>query len=118
MAIVRMEFLRSVALLCPEAGSHLVGDFVVFEEVFVMGKFHGFALDDDEVNAFGSIFEEFRSMRDLLVVLASGRQDTIEGFHGFERLDHFFACGEVGRGCLVPDFNCQRVVWIIEEHQL
>lgn len=39
--------------------SYLVRDAVIFEELIVPSEFHGFALDEDGMNAFGGIFEEF-----------------------------------------------------------
>jgi hypothetical protein len=36
----------------------------------------------------------------------------IKGFQGLKRSDHFFARREIGFGRLLPDLNCQRIVWI------
>ena len=41
---------------------YFFGDVVVFEEAVVAWEFHGFALDDDEVDALAGGSEEFRAM--------------------------------------------------------
>jgi hypothetical protein len=88
----------------------------MFEEFLGMRKLHGFALDDDEVNAFDRLVEQFRPARDLSIVPSRRSNSVIEGFQRLEGSDHLSARCEVVRGCFLPDFNRQRIIWVIERH--
>jgi len=98
--------------------SYFVRDFVIVEELLVTRKLHCFTLNDDEVNPFNRIFEQFRPARDLLAVPSGRSRGEIEGFQRLKGSDHFFARREIGCGCLLLDLNCQRIVWIIQGHRL
>jgi len=86
---------------------------VIFEKLRGTQKLHRFTLDDDEVNPFHSIFEQFRPTRDLLVIRRRLCNGAVEGFQGLKGIDHFSACCEIGRGCLLLDFNRQRIICVI-----
>jgi hypothetical protein len=107
-------------LLFPAQGSHsrsyLGRNSVIFEELLVTRKLHGFALDDHEVNPFSRLFEQFRPARGFLVVPTCGIYGTIESLQCLDRIDHFSAGCEIGRSRLLLDFNRQRIIWIIQAH--
>ena len=109
---------RSVPPPCSHPRPYFVRDFVIVEELLVTRKLHCFTLDDDEVNPFHRIFEQFRPARDLLVASSRRRKRMIEGLQRLKGSDHFFARREIGCGCLLLDLNCQRIVWIIQGHRL
>ena len=78
-----------------------------------MVEFHCITLDEDEVNAPGGIFEQSGPLRDLLIVEGRQSNRTVKGVQRLKRSDHFSACGEIDGGRLLPDFNRQRIIWII-----
>ena len=106
----------SVAPPCTQPPPYLIGDFVIVEELLVTRKLHGFTLDDDEINPFNRIFEEFRPACDLRVVPIRRSKCMIESLQCLKGSDHFLARCKIGCGCLLPDFNCQRIIWIIKGH--
>ena len=65
---------------------------------------------------FGSVVEEFRPAGSLLFVRSGRRKREIEGLKALERIDHFPARREIGRSHLLPDFDQERVIWILEGH--
>jgi hypothetical protein len=115
-----MECVEAVAGSLPppwsQPRSHLAGDSVILEEFLGTRKLHCFTLDDEEINPFNRIVEQFRPPRDLLVVPGRGSSSTIKGLQRLKGSDHFSARCEIGCGCLLLDLNGQRVVWIIQGH--
>ena len=85
---------------------------VVLEKAVVHGQFHGFALDDDEVDALASGREKLRAIVCVGWVLFGVAGFVIEFFQCVEGGDHLFAGGKVGLRHFLADLGGEGVVGI------